>query len=79
MCIVIIYKYTTKFIDMLRSLILFYCFFVESNCGDPPALIQELSHTAMAFTELQGEKILSISCSEFFSSAMTQSGKIFWW
>ena len=55
------------------------CTFPESNCGDPPALIQELSHPAMAFPELQGEKILSISCSEFFTSVMTESGKVFWW
>ena len=51
----------------------------ESNCGDPPALIQELSHPTMSFPELQGEKILSISCSEFLSSVLTQSGKVFWW
>ncbi|XP_022781948.1 uncharacterized protein LOC111322968 [Stylophora pistillata] len=51
----------------------------ESNCGDPPALVQELSHSARAFAELQGEEIVSISCSEFFSGLMTQSGKIFWW
>lgn len=64
---------------MLFMRLIFFFFYVESNCGDPPALIQELSHPAMAFSELQGEKIQSLSCSEFFSSLMTQSGKIFWW
>lgn len=61
------------------NLMLMFVCFIESNCGDPPALIQELSHPAKSFSELQGEKIVSVSCSEFFSSLMTQSGKIFWW
>lgn len=51
----------------------------ESNCGDPPALIQELSHPTLSFPELKGEKVLSISCRDFFTSLMTQSGKVFWW
>ena len=54
-------------------------YFVESNCGDPPALIQELSHPTLSFPELKGEKVLSISCRDFFTSLMTQSGKVFWW
>ena len=56
-------------------------FFSVESCEDrePPALIQELSHSARSFTELTGEKVTGVDCSDFFSCVRTQSGRVFWW
>ena len=73
------YNQSLKMLFMFEVHSSLFLLIESSSNGEPPALIQELSHGALSFPELKGEKVVGVDCSEFFSSIMTQSGKVFWW
>ncbi|XP_048584846.1 uncharacterized protein LOC5508594 isoform X2 [Nematostella vectensis] len=51
----------------------------ECNNDQLPALLQQLSHPAFSYSELEGDEVTAVDCSDFFSAVMTKRGKVFWW
>lgn len=46
---------------------------------DVPSLVESLTHPAKVFPELEGETITQLSVSNFITTAVTSTGKVFWW
>ena len=57
-------------------------------CDDvPPALVRSLTHPVMDLPELEpgggggggGDRIVQLSVANFLTTAVTETGKVYWW